>query len=164
MLLRDHGTLIVGRSVASAFERIFHLGADLHHAGAYPHAQPDRLPGRAGWSTGTPRCSSTPTGRNCARPRWSGRRCCGKSTGLMPVTRIEIFGVLCRVVANNPCTANPNAAQFRAAFLFRASCRRPGITARAERQPMKEYRGLSRLHRIAFMLPLGVPGYARFFY
>jgi hypothetical protein len=28
---------------------------------------------------------------------------------------------------------------------------------------MKEYRGLSRLHRIAFMLPLGVPGYARFF-
>jgi ribulose-5-phosphate 4-epimerase/fuculose-1-phosphate aldolase len=39
MLLRNHGTLTVGRSVASAFERMY-------HAGPHPHAGPDCLPDR----------------------------------------------------------------------------------------------------------------------
>jgi ribulose-5-phosphate 4-epimerase/fuculose-1-phosphate aldolase len=48
MLLRNHGTLTVGRSVASAFRAHVPSGAGLHHAGTHPHAGPDGLPGRAG--------------------------------------------------------------------------------------------------------------------
>jgi hypothetical protein len=46
MLLRNHGTLTVGRSVTSAFERMFLERAC--DAGAHPHARADRLSGRTG--------------------------------------------------------------------------------------------------------------------
>ena len=84
-------------------------GTGLHHAGAHPHAGADGLSGRPGRGRQEHRaCSPTPTGRNCARPRWCGRRCCASSTASIPATRIEIFEVWCRLSA--PTTsALPNA-------------------------------------------------------
>ena len=103
MLLRNHGTLTVGRSVASAFERMFHLEractmqvrTRMLGPTAYPVEQ-------AVVDKNAQPVLRTPTGRNCARPRWYGRRCCASSTGSTPATRIENLEFWCSVAAQRP--------------------------------------------------------------
>ena len=93
MLLRNHGTLTVGRSVASAFERMFHLERACTMQVRTRMLGPVAYPSTKAWWTRTAACLAIPTGRNCARPRWYGRHCCASSTGSIPATRIEIFRV-----------------------------------------------------------------------
>ena len=105
MLLRNHGTLTVGRSVASAFERMYHLEractmqvrTRMLGPTAYPVEQ-------AVIDKNADAVRPTRTARNCARPRWSGRRCCASSTASTPATGIEIFRFWCRSGLNNLCT------------------------------------------------------------
>ena len=119
MLLRNHGTLTVGRSVASAFERMYHLERACTMQVRTRMLGPTAYPVEQAVVDKNERCSrqSRPR-RNCARPRWSGRRCCASSTASIPATGIEIFRFRCRIASNDLCTTNQNAAQFRAAFFI----------------------------------------------
>ena len=86
MLLRNHGTLTVGRSVASAFERMLPSGAGLHHAGAHPHAGSDRLSGRTGrgrQERGNLFAQSRSRGTALDHAGMAAR-CCASSTGIDP--------------------------------------------------------------------------------
>src|SRR6266516_2989583 len=59
-----------------------------------------------------------PIARSCARRSWYGRRCCASSTASTRATILENSGSWCSIPPNDLCTSNPNAAQFRAAFLL----------------------------------------------
>ena len=62
MLLRNHGTLTVGRSVASAFERMYHLERACTMQVRTRMLGPTGLPGRAGRDRQErPSCSPTAT-------------------------------------------------------------------------------------------------------
>jgi ribulose-5-phosphate 4-epimerase/fuculose-1-phosphate aldolase len=86
MLLRNHGTLTVGRSVASAFETSSAPAPCRYVPGCWDH-QP--IPSIPMSSTKTRSCSPIPNGRNCVRPCWCGRRSYASSTGWIPATGIE---------------------------------------------------------------------------
>ncbi len=118
MLLRNHGTLTVGRSVASAFDAcsIWSGPAPCRCAPGCSDLPP--IPSIRRWWTRTPGCSQIRSGRNYVRPRWYGQRCCASSIASIPATRIEKSGIQCSIRSNNLCTPNQNAAQSRAAFLF----------------------------------------------
>ena len=90
MLLRNHGTLTVGRSVASAFERMFHLERACTMQVRTRMLGPIAYPVDPAVIDKNTRLLDNPErARNCARPRWSGRRCCASSTGWTRATRIE---------------------------------------------------------------------------
>ena len=85
MLLRNHGTLTVGRSVASAFERMFHLERACTMQVRTPHAGPDRLSGRAGRGRQerSPVRQPRPAGTALDHAGLAGR-CCAKLDRLDP--------------------------------------------------------------------------------
>ena len=119
MLLRNHGTLTVGRSVASAFERMYPSGAGLHHAGAHPHAGPDRLSGRAGRHRQEHRAAREPRPRRTALDQAGLAAAAAQARparSQLQELKFPKFGV-----GSLPTTSalpNQNAAQFRAAFSF----------------------------------------------
>ena len=118
MLLRNHGTLTVGRSVASAFERMYHLEractmqvrTRMLGPTAYPveqavidkNDQRVRQPRSRRIALDQPGMAAAAAQARPARSRATG---------------IEISRIWCSIAANDLCTSNSNAAQFRAAFL-----------------------------------------------
>ena len=120
MLLRNHGTLTVGRSVASAFERMYHLEractmqvrTRMLGPSAYPVEQAvvDRNetlfsnPDRCGNALDQPGVAAAAAQ---ARPHRS------------QLQDLRFPRFRCSIARNDLCTfGNQNAAQFRAAFLF----------------------------------------------
>ena len=81
MLLRNHGTLTVGRSVASAFERMYHLERACTMQVRTRMLGPTAYPVEQAVVDKNEHCSAIPTVRKCARPTWCGRRCCASSIG-----------------------------------------------------------------------------------
>ncbi|MGY2934539.1 ribulose-5-phosphate 4-epimerase/fuculose-1-phosphate aldolase [Bradyrhizobium sp. GM6.1] len=96
MLLRNHGTLTVGRSVASAFERMYHLERDLLDAGAYARAGHAGLPGRRCRDRQEHRAARQPRPRRAARhqPRvaTAATQAGPRASGL-PLLKFSGFGV-----------------------------------------------------------------------
>ena len=147
MLLRNHGTLTVGRSVASAFERMFHLEractmqvrTRMLGPTAYPVDQAvidkntsvfaqSRSRGIAFDHAGVAAAAAQ------ARPARS------------QLQELKFRENRCSIAANNLCTSIQNAAQFRAAFSFcgeaRSQVRRATVAllslfGRASAQPRR---------------------------
>ena len=106
MLLRNHGTLTVGRSVASAFERMYHLERACTMQVRTRMLGPDRLSGRSGGHRQErPAVRQSRPRRNCVRPTWFGRRCCASSIASTPATGIEICAIQCSIARNDLCTS-----------------------------------------------------------
>ena len=119
MLLRNHGTLTVGRSVASAFERMFHLEractmqvrTRMLGPTAYPVEQAviDKNtavlanPDRAGTALDHAGLAAAAAQARPARPQ---------------LQELKFPEFRCSIAANDLCTSSQNAAQFRAAFSF----------------------------------------------
>lgn len=90
LILRNHGTLTVGRSVASAFERMYHLErACSMQVRTRMLGRPIRSNRRS--STKTLSCSAIRSAQNCVQRGSSGRRYCASSIESIPATRIENF-------------------------------------------------------------------------
>ena len=102
MLLRNHGTLTVGRSVASAFERMYHLERACTMQVRTRMLGPTAYPVEQAVIDKNTALFSNPDRRNCARRRWSGRRCCASSTASTPATGIEFLRFWCSIRFQRP--------------------------------------------------------------
>jgi len=96
MLLRNHGTLTVGRSVGLGVRADVPPGASLLDAGAHPHARACRLSGRASVIDKNSEMFGNPTARELRRPTWlaaaiAKARPDSRSSG------IEILGCWCNI-------------------------------------------------------------------
>jgi len=107
MLLRNHGTLTVGRFGRLRLRAHVPSGAGLHDAGAYPHARPHRLSGRSG--RGRQECAivrqSRPRRNALDQLVWP-PLFAQTPTASTPATGIESFEFWCRIAVNNLCTTD----------------------------------------------------------
>ncbi len=119
MLLRNHGTLTVGRSVASAFERMYHLERACTMQVRTRMLGPDRLSGRAGRDRQERQAAREPRSRGTALDHAGLAAAAAQARPhRSQLQELKFYGFGVRSRPTTSALPNQNAAQFRAAFLF----------------------------------------------